>query len=166
MPLSSPLSVRFGWIDRKALEGSRTLPVQNLARSLCSQARLNLGAGYWFLRPLFAVQALPVLDDPPGVDVYRDAVETLARGGDCVNKSILLASLLIAGRAFCGPNRLRVVWEHCGNDCRFDHARLDFVDSVGVSGAPVWVLDGLSPVMPGARAVSWTPREVWPGRWL
>lgn len=165
IPLSTPLSQRLALIERKALEGARAASVVNLARSLCAQSRLNLSAGYSFLRPLFAVQALPVVDDPPGVDVYRDATETLARGGDCVNKSILLASLLIASRSFCAPNRVRIVWEHCGTACAFDHARLDYVDSDRVSGQ-VWLLDALRPVSPGERAVSWRAREVWPGRWL
>lgn len=165
LALSSPLSQRLATLERLALAGSRAPRVVALSRALCNQARLNLAGGYSFFRPLFAVQALPVVNDPPGVDVYRDAVETLAMGGDCANKSILLASLLIAGRPFCGPNLLRFVWEHCGSTCAADHVRLDYHDGARLT-SPEWVLDALSPVSPGARSVSWAPREVWPGRWL
>lgn len=159
IPLSTPIAQRLALLERKALEGSRSRSVIELARSLCDRGMMY--PAYWWLRPLVSVQSLPVLGDPPGVDVYRDAVETLARGGDCANKSALLAALYIAARGRCERAPVRIVWEHCGSECPFDHVRVDLY----VNGAQ-WLLDPLSPVSPGARAVSWPAREVIAGRWL
>lgn len=166
IPLTTPVATRLALLERRALEGARASSVVNLARTLCTQARASsAGAAWWWIRPLVAVQALPIVGDPPGVDVYTDALYTLANGGDCANKTALLAALYIAARPYCGANRVRIVWEHCGDGCAFDHVRLDFVPGSSVSGER-WVLDALSPVSPGARAVSWRPVESWPGGWL
>lgn len=134
-------------------------PVIELARSLCAVGMLH--PSWWWLRPLVSVQSLPVLGDRPGVDEYRDAVTTLAQGGDCANKSALLLALYLAARPYCGPTTARLVWEHCGTSCPFDHVRID----LRVQGQ-TWLLDGLRPVSPGARAVSWSVVQSWPGRWL
>ena len=159
IPLTTPLRQRLALIEAKALEGARARSVIALARALCEQG----GRGpWWWLRPLVAVQALPIVGDAAGVDEYRDAVETLARGGDCANKTALLAALYIAARPFCGRSSVSVAWEHCGRDCAFDHVRLGLrVDDRS------WMLDALSPgLLPGDRAVSWAPQEIVLGRWL
>lgn len=161
VPLSTPVSRRLAILEGIALEGARARPVVELARALCTQARASSSAAWWWLRPLVAVQGLPVVADRPGVDEYRDALTTLAQGGDCANKSALLLALYIASRPYCGPVVGRLVWEHCGTSCPFDHVRLD----VRVNGE-TWLLDALRSVSPGARAVSWPVRESWPGRWL
>lgn len=160
IPLTTPVARRLSLLETKALEGSRVRSVVELSRDLCRAG--GLYPSWWWLRALVSVQSLPVLPDPAGVDVYRDAVVTLAQGGDCANKAALFAAILIAGRSFCSPRvPVRIVWEHCGSSCAFDHVRVD----AWVDGAQ-WLLDPLSPVSPGARAVSWPAREVIAGRWL
>lgn len=160
IPLTTPVARRLALLETKALEGARARAVVELARALCTSG--GLYPSWWWLRALVSVQSLPVIPDPAGVDVYRDANETLARGGDCANKAALLAALLIAGRAYCSPRvPVRIVWEHCGPMCAFDHVRVDAF----IEGAQ-WLLDPLSPVSPGVRAMPWVAREVIPGRWL
>lgn len=161
VPLSTPVSRRLAILEGIALEGSRARPVVELARALCAQSRASGAPAWWWLRPLVAVQGLPVVSDRPGVDEYRDVLTTLAQGGDCANKAALLQALFIASRPLCGPIVSRLVWEHCGTSCPFDHVRLD----ARVNGE-TWLLDALRPVSPGARAVSWSVRDSWPGRWL
>ena len=161
VPLSTPVSRRLAILEAIALEGSRARPVVELARALCAQSRASGAPAWWWLRPLVAVQSLPVVGDRPGVDEYRDVVTTLAQGGDCANKAALLQALYLASRPLCGAIVSRIVWEHCGTSCPFDHVRLD----ARVNGE-TWLLDALRPVSPGARAVSWSVRESWPGRWL
>lgn len=168
VPLSTPVARRLALLEGIALEGSRTRPVVELARSLCAQAQASGAPAWWWLRPLVAVQGLPIVGDRPGVDEYRDVLTTLSRGGDCANKAALLVALYLAARPFCGEGnnarvfeRARIVWEHCGTSCAFDHVRVD----LRVNGE-TWLLDALQPVSPGARAVSWPVRNTWPGRWL
>lgn len=159
IPLTTPLRQRVALLEAKALEGARARSVIELARALCQGQSAN---PWWWLRPLVAVQALPVVGDPPGVDEYRDAVATLAQGGDCANKSALLAALYLAARPFCGRSLVAIAWEHCGPTCAFDHVRV----ALRV-GDRSWMVDPLFPnLLPGDRAVTWAPREIVMGRWL
>lgn len=159
VPLSTPVRQRLAMLEAYALAGSRAPSIVALARELC---RGQSGNPWWWLRAFAAVQSLPVRTDPPTVDVYTDAVQTLAQGGDCANKTALLAALYIAGRPYCGRNSVALVWEHCGSECAYDHVRAElYVDGVR------WLLDPLRPgVSPGARSVPWVAREVIAGRWL
>jgi hypothetical protein len=161
IPLTTPLARRVAILESLALEGARSPSVERLARSLCESARASAYPAWWWLRPLVAVQGLPIVPDPPGVDVYRTALETLAQGGDCASKSALLVALYLAARPYCGSVAPRIVWEHCGRECAFDHVVVELV----IDGVP-WLVDPLRQLSPNTRAVPWTARERLRGRVL
>lgn len=158
--LTTPVNQRLAQLEAIALEGARAPSVMAMGRDLCARATVP---GWSWLLPLVAVQSLPIRPDPVGVDVYRDAVETLATGGDCANKCALLGAIYTAQRATrCERVLWRLLWEHCGSSCAYDHVRLELR-----VGGQTWQVDPLqSGVLPGDRAVSWTPRQVIAGRWL
>lgn len=90
-------------------------------------------------------QGLPVVYDPPGVDIYKDAVTTIAQGGDCADKSALLAAMLLVLREHFGyPFAVNIVWETHPNDAQ-DHVLV----ALSVSGAPALPLE---PLKPGAQS--------------
>lgn len=159
IPLTTPLPRRVALLEAIALEGARAPVVQRLARELCDRAMMF--PRWWWLRPLVAVQSLPVVPDPPGVDVYRTAVETLAEGGDCASKSALLVALYIASRPRCQSVAPRIVWEHCGRECAYDHVVVELT-----MDGERWLVDPLRPLSPNMRAVPWQPRERIMGRVL
>lgn len=145
-------------LERLALEGARDPRVIELARALCRESSYP---AWWWLRPMVVVQGLPIVADPPGIDVYQTALETIAHGGDCASKSVLLVALYIAARPYRGSVAPRIVWEHCGRSCPFDHVVVELT----VNGAR-WLVDPLRPLSPNYRAVPWQPVSRVVGRVL
>lgn len=95
---------RLATAMRTAEAASRAPGVVALAGACGRAARRRAVAGVYALDLAYldacmeAVQSLPTIPDAPGVDGLREPEETIRDGGDCEDKSALLAALVLCGR--------------------------------------------------------------------
>ena len=147
--LTVPLEQRFEIMRALVWQGADERIVAEWAQDLVEGVQPR----DWVEQLTLAVQRLPITIDPPTRDVYQSALETLAKGGDCASKSILLAAALISVFRRAGIYlSVAIVWEHSGG--AFDHVRL----AVSTPFTPhVWTLvDSIGKGL-GVRGVSWQP---------
>ena len=137
---ASSAEYRLGLMDEFARQGSHNGTVIATTHDLVAGAATPALA---VARCLAFCQGLPVSQNAPGADYMTDAVQTMAHGGNCVRKCILLGSMLLICRADYGmPLRLAFVWER-HPEAQSDHTvvRVQLGDQ-----APV----DLDPLAPGS----------------
>lgn len=118
-PVTAPITVhidpassaeyRLGVLSELARQASHNGTVRAVTDDVVAGARTD---GEAVARCLRLCQALPLVLNPPGQEQFQDAVTTLAKGGNCTAKCVLLAGMLLVLRAERGiPLALRIIWE-------------------------------------------------------
>ena len=82
-------STRVALLEQLAVDAMTAAPVRAMAAMIDRDAAAFVRAG----NALAMVHRVPYRADPAGSEVFQDAIETLAHGGDCEDLAVLFVAL-------------------------------------------------------------------------